>query len=202
MSRARVAVLISGTGSNMVALIEAAREPACPYQVVCVLSNKPDAPGLARAHDLGVEVLAVDQRPFGKDRAAHETVLQTELLARNVEWVALAGYMRLLTPGFVAAWQGRMINIHPSLLPKYPGLDTHRRALEAGDIEAGCTVHHVVAEMDAGPIIAQARVPVLEGDTPETLASRVLAAEHRLYPTALAQVVAAHKKGPRIAPEA
>jgi len=191
MSRARVAVLISGNGSNMVALIEAARDPACPFEVVCVLSNKPDAPGLARAHDMGVEALAVDQRPFGKDRAAHEAVLQTELLARDVEWVALAGYMRLLTPGFVAAWQGRMLNIHPSLLPKYPGLDTHRRALEAGDAEAGCTVHHVVAEMDAGPIISQARVPVLADDSPQSLAARVLQAEHRLYPAALAEAVAA-----------
>ncbi|MBN8552830.1 MAG: phosphoribosylglycinamide formyltransferase [Caulobacterales bacterium] len=189
MTRARVAILISGTGSNMVALIEAARESSCPYEVVCVLSNKPEAPGLHRARDLGVEAIAVNQAPFGKDRAAHEAALQAELVAHDVEWVALAGYMRLLTPDFVQSWQGRLINIHPSLLPRFPGLDTHRRALEAGDKEAGCTVHHVVAEMDAGPIIAQARVPVLPGDTGETLAARVLKAEHGLYPSALADAV-------------
>lgn len=199
--KARVAILISGAGSNMAALIEA-QSADCPYEIVCVLSNKPDAPGLDRARALGVEALAVDQAPFGKDRAAHETAVQAELAARNIEWVALAGYMRLLTPEFVARWQGRMINIHPSLLPKYPGLDTHRRALEAGDTEAGCTVHHVIAEMDAGPIIAQAPVPVLAGDTSEALAARVLEAEHRLYPAALADAILAHEKGPRIAPEA
>lgn len=189
MSKARVAILISGAGSNMAALIQAAQDPACPYAVACVISNKPNAPGLARAHDLGVEALCVDQAPFDKDRVAHEAALQAELFARDIEWVALAGYMRLLTPGFVQAWQGRMINIHPSLLPRYPGLDTHRRALEAGDAEAGCTVHHVVAEMDAGPIIAQASVSVLAGDTPESLAARVLQAEHRLYPSALIDAI-------------
>ena len=191
MTRARVGVLISGTGSNMAALIEAARAPDCPYEVACVVSNKPDAAGLDRARARGVEAIAIDQRPFGPDREAHERAIQAELAARDVGWVALAGYMRLLTPWFVGAWKGRMINIHPSLLPKYPGLDTHRRAIEAGDAEAGCTVHYVVAEMDAGPIIAQARVPVLADDTPEMLASRVLAAEHHVYPAALAQVVAA-----------
>ena len=191
MKKARVAILISGTGSNMVALIEAARAPACPFEIVCVLSNKPEAPGLDRARAVGVEAITVDQRPFGKDRAAHELAIQAELTARNIEWVALAGYMRLLTPGFVDPWQGRMLNIHPSLLPKYPGLDTHRRALEAGDAEAGCTVHLVVAEMDAGPIIAQARVPILSDDTPEILAARVLEAEHRLYPAALTEAITA-----------
>jgi len=191
MKKARVAILISGTGSNMVALIEAARAPACPFEIVCVISNKPEAPGLDRARTVGVEAITVDQRPFGKDRAAHELAIQAELTARNIEWVALAGYMRLLTPGFVDPWQGRMLNIHPSLLPKYPGLDTHRRALEAGDAEAGCTVHLVVAEMDAGPIIAQARVPILSDDTPEILAARVLEAEHRLYPAALTEAITA-----------
>ncbi len=190
MKKARVAILISGTGSNMVALIEAARAPACPFEIVCVLSNKPEAPGLDRARAVGVEAITVDQRPFGKDRAAHELAIQAELTARNIEWVALAGYMRLLTPGFVDPWQGRMLNIHPSLLPKYPGLDTHRRALEAGDAEAGCTVHHVVAEMDAGPIIAQVRVPILDDDTPESVAARVLEAEHRLYPSSLVRAIA------------
>lgn len=188
MTRARVAILISGAGSNMAALIEA-QSPDCPYEIACVLSNKPDAPGLARAREMGVDALAVDQRPFGPDREAHERAIHADLTARDVEWVALAGYMRLLTPWFVAQWQDRLINIHPSLLPRYPGLDTHRRALEAGDAEAGCTVHHVIDAVDAGPIIAQARVPVLTGDTPETLASRVLTAEHSLYPSALAQAV-------------
>ena len=187
--RARVGILISGAGSNMAALIDASQAPDCPYEVACVLSNKPDAPGLDRARHLGVDALAVDQRPFGPDREAHERAIHAELTAHDVEWVALAGYMRLLTPWFVAQWKNRLINIHPSLLPKYPGLDTHRRALEAGDTEAGCTVHHVIDAVDAGPIIAQARVPVLAGDTPETLAGRVLTAEHSLYPSALAQAV-------------
>jgi phosphoribosylglycinamide formyltransferase-1 len=188
MTRARVAILISGAGSNMAALIEA-QSPVGPYEIACVLSNKPGAPGLALARDLGVEALAVDQAPFGKDREAHERAIHAELAARDIEWVALAGYMRLLTPWFVARWKNRLINIHPSLLPKYPGLDTHRRALEAGDAEAGCTVHHVIDAVDAGPIIAQAHVPVLAGDTPEALAGRVLTAEHSLYPSALAQAV-------------
>lgn len=191
MNRTRVGIMISGTGSNMAALIEAARAPNCPYEVVCVLSNRPAAAGLDRARALGVEALAVDQTPFGKDREAHERAVHAELAARGVEWVALAGYMRLLTPWFVAQWQGRLINIHPSLLPKYPGLDTHRRALEAGDTEAGCTVHHVIDAVDAGPIIAQARVPVMADDTVEALSARVLAAEHQLYPTALIRAVAA-----------
>lgn len=182
--KTRVAILISGAGSNMAALIEAQSADG-PYEIACVLSNKPDAPGLDRARTLGVEALAVDQRPFGSDREAHERAIHAELTAREIEWIALAGYMRLLTPWFVARWKDRLINIHPSLLPKYPGLDTHRRALEAGDAEAGCTVHHVIDAVDAGPIIAQARVPVLAGDTPESLSARVLAAEHRLYPAAL-----------------
>ena len=190
-SKARVAILISGAGSNMAALIAASHTLDCPYEVVCVVSNRPGAPGLDRARALGVEAVAVDQALFGKDREAHERAVQAELAARGVEWVALAGYMRLLTPGFVEQWTGRMVNIHPSLLPKYPGLDTHRRALEAGDAEAGCTVHYVVAEMDAGPIIAQSRVPVLADDTPEDLAARVLDVEHQLYPAALIQAVAA-----------
>lgn len=188
MTRARVGVLISGAGSNMAALIEA-QSADCPYEIACVLSNKPDAPGLDRARALGVEALAIDQRPFGTDREAHERSIHAELAARGVQWVALAGYMRLLTPWFVARWNDRLINIHPSLLPKYPGLDTHRRALEAGDAEAGCTVHHVIDAVDAGPIIAQARVPVLADDTVETLSARVLEAEHGLYPEALAQAI-------------
>lgn len=187
--KARVAILISGAGSNMAALINASQAPDCPYEIACVLSNKPDAPGLDRARALGVEALAIDQRPFGTDREAHERAIHAELAARGVQWVALAGYMRLLTPWFVAGWKDSLINIHPSLLPKHPGLDTHRRALEAGDAEAGCTVHHVIDAVDAGPIIAQARVPVLVDDTVETLSARVLEAEHGLYLEALAQAI-------------
>ena len=190
MSRAKVAVLISGRGSNMTALVEAARAPDCPYEVVLVLSNKPDAEGLTLAARAGVPTLAIDHRPFGADRQAHERALDAALREAGAEYVALAGYMRVLTPYLVQAWAGRMINIHPSLLPKYPGLDTHRRAIEAGDTEAGCSVHLVTAGVDEGPILDQARVPVLTGDTPETLAARVLAAEHALYPAALARLVA------------
>ncbi len=189
MSRARVAVLISGRGSNMTALVEAARAPDCPFEIALVLSNRPDAEGLALAAQAGVPTLAIDHRPFGADREAHERALDAALREAGAGYVALAGYMRVLTPFLVEAWAGRMINIHPSLLPKYPGLDTHRRAIEAGDAEAGCTAHLVTAGVDEGPILQQARVPVLEGDTPETLSSRVLEAEHRLYPAALARLV-------------
>lgn len=188
--RAKVAVLISGRGSNMTALVEAARAPDCPYEVVLVLSNKPDAEGLALAAAAGVPTLAIDHKSFGADREAHERALDAAVRQAGAEYVALAGYMRVLTPFLVEAWAGRMINIHPSLLPKYPGLDTHRRAIEAGDAEAGCTVHLVTAGVDEGPILDQARVPVLAGDTPETVAARVLAAEHALYPRALARLVA------------
>jgi len=187
--RAKVAVLISGRGSNMTALIEASRAPDCPYEVVLVLSNKPDAEGLTLAAEAGVPTLAIDHRPFGPDREAHERALEAALRAAGAEYVALAGYMRVLTPYLVQAWAGRMINIHPSLLPKYPGLDTHRRAIEAGDTEAGCSAHLVTAGVDEGPVVDQAAVPVLPGDTPETLAARVLTAEHTLYPRALARLV-------------
>lgn len=188
--RAKVAVLISGRGSNMTALIDAAKAPDCPYEVVLVLSNRPDAQGLALAAGAGVPTLGIDHRPFGTDREAHERALDAALRAAGAEYVALAGYMRVLTPWLVEAWAGRMINIHPSLLPKYPGLDTHRRAIEAGDAEAGCTVHLVTVGVDEGPILDQSRVPVLKGDTPEALAARVLEAEHDLYPAALARLVA------------
>lgn len=188
--RAKVAVLISGRGSNMTALVDAAKAPECPYQVVLVLSNKPEAEGLALAAEAGVPTLAIDHRPFGGDREAHERALDAALREAGAEYVALAGYMRVLTPFLVEAWAGRMINIHPSLLPKYPGLDTHRRAIEAGDAEAGCSVHVVTAGVDEGPILDQARVPVLAGESPEALADRVLAAEHALYPAALARLVA------------
>jgi len=182
----RVAVLISGAGSNMAALIDAARKPEAPFEVVLVLSNRADAAGLAVAEAKGVAVAVVDHHAFRRDRAAHEKALQTVLEAHDVEVVALAGYMRLLTPFFVGRWAGRMLNIHPSLLPKYPGLDTHARALDAGDAEAGCTVHLVAEGVDDGPVLGQSTVPVLPGDTPASLAQRVLTAEHDLYPRVLA----------------
>ena len=184
--RTRVAVLISGTGSNMAALVEAARAADCPWEVALVLSNRPEACGLATAAAAGVPTIVVDHRPFGKDREAHERAVDAALRRHEVEVVALAGYMRLLTPWLVGRWAGRMLNIHPSLLPKYPGLDTHARALAAGDVEAGCTVHLVTEGVDEGPVLAQARVPVRSDDTPESLAARVLTAEHALYPRALA----------------
>ena len=183
--RVRVAVLISGAGSNMAALIDAGREAAAPFEVVLVLSNRADAGGLAVASAKGVAVAVVDHAPFGKDRAAHEQAIHTALETHAVEVVALAGYMRLLTPWLVGRWAGRMLNIHPSLLPKYPGLDTHARAIAAGDAEAGCSVHLVTEGVDEGPVIGQATVPVLPDDTPASLAQRVLAAEHALYPRAL-----------------
>lgn len=180
----RVAILISGGGSNMVKLVESMTgdHPARP---VLVASNDPGAGGLARAAALGVATAAVDHRRFGADRAGFEAELLKPILAARPDILCLAGFMRVLTPGFVARFKGRMLNIHPSLLPKYPGLHTHARALEAGDAEAGCTVHEVTEALDAGPILGRARVPVLPGDTPETLAARVLAAEHRLYPAVL-----------------
>lgn len=184
--RVRVAVLISGSGSNMAALVDAARADDCPFEIALVLSNRPDAGGLAVARDKGVAVAAVDHRPFGKDREAHERAVDAVLREHGIEVVALAGYMRLLTPWLVQRWAGRMLNIHPSLLPKYPGLDTHARALAAGDLEAGCTVHLVTEGVDEGPVLAQAAVPMLADDTPASLAQRVLTAEHQLYPRALA----------------
>ena len=168
----------------MVRLVEsmAGDHPARP---VLVASNDPNASGLARAAGLGVPVAAVDHRPFKGDRAAFEAALLEPLLAAQPDILCLAGFMRVLTPAFVARFDGRMLNIHPSLLPKYPGLHTHQRALDAGDAEAGCTVHEVTAVLDDGPILGQARVPVEPGDTAETLAARVLAMEHRLYPAVL-----------------
>ncbi len=186
--RVRVAVLISGAGSNMAALIDAAALAGVPFEVVLVLSNRPDAGGLALAEKRGVPTAVVDHAPFGRDRTAHEQAIQTALEAHGVEVVALAGYMRLLTPFLVGRWAGRMLNIHPSLLPKYPGLDTHARALAAGDTEAGCTVHLVTEGVDEGPLLGQARVPIQPDDTPASLARRVLAAEHQLYPRALADL--------------
>lgn len=183
----RVAVLTSGTGDNMAALIAASQEPEAPFEIAVVACNVPDAPSLSRARDLGVEAVAVDHRPFGKDREAHERALHAVLLDRQIEVVALAGYMRILTPWLVGAWEGRMLNIHPSLLPRHPGLNTHARALEAGDAEAGCTVHLVTAGVDEGPVLGQARVPVLDDDSPDALAARVKVEELKLYPDVLAR---------------
>jgi phosphoribosylglycinamide formyltransferase-1 len=185
----RVAILISGGGSNMVRLVES-MGPDHPAEPVLVLSNLPDAAGLARAAAMGVPTAVVDHRPFRGDRAAFEAALQDRLAAARPDILCLAGFMRILTPGFTRAWTGRMLNIHPSLLPKYPGLDTHARAIAAGDAEAGCTVHEVTEDLDAGPILGQARVPVQHHDTPETLAARVLVEEHRLYPAVLRRFAA------------
>ena len=182
----RVGVLISGRGSNMAALLDAARHAAFPAEIVLVVSNRPDAAGLTLAAAAGVPTAVVDHQPFKGDREVHERAIDVALRARGVEMVCLAGYMRLLTPFLVRAWQGRMLNIHPSLLPAFPGLHTHARALAAGAKLHGCTVHLVTEAMDEGPILAQAAVPVLPDDTEEALAARVLRQEHVLYPTALA----------------
>lgn len=188
-SKTRIAVLISGSGTNMVSLVKAGQQADCPYEVVLVLSNIEGAAGLDKARELGVEAVALPHRPYGKDRQAHEQAVDEVLRQHDVKLVVLAGYMRILTPWLVQAWKGRMLNIHPSLLPLYPGLDTHARALAAGDSEAGCTVHIVTEGMDEGPILGQARVPILSGDTPDILAERVKAAEHTLYPQVVAEFV-------------
>jgi phosphoribosylglycinamide formyltransferase 1 len=189
-SRIKVGILISGRGSNMKALIEASHASDCPYQVAMVASNNPEAPGLAHARERGIATFAHSHK--GLDRAAFDALIDRAFRDAGVEWVALAGYMRLLSPEFIAAWAGRIVNIHPSLLPAYKGLDTHARVLAAGETGHGCTVHIVTPELDAGPIVAQAEVPVFADDTPQTLAARVLDAEHRLYPQALADLILAH----------
>ena len=181
----RVGILISGRGSNMMALAQAERAPAYPAQIAVVISNRPEAAGLAWAKANNLPTVALDHKAYAT-REAFEEVMHEALIAHGVEFVACCGFMRLMTPDFVDIWRDRLINIHPALLPAYKGLHTHERALADGVKIAGCTVHVVRAEMDAGPIIAQAAVPVLDGDTAETLAARVLAAEHILYPHALA----------------
>lgn len=185
--KAKVGVLISGRGSNMKALVEASRDPACPYEVALVASNNPDAAGLEEAREAGVATFAQSHR--GLERADFDRMIDRALRSAAVEWIALAGYMRLLSSDFIAGWPGRIVNIHPSLLPAYKGLDTHARAMAAGEKRHGCTVHIVTPELDDGPIVAQAEVPILDGDTPQTLADRVLIEEHRLYPQALAQLI-------------
>ncbi|MFC0385447.1 phosphoribosylglycinamide formyltransferase [Muricoccus vinaceus] len=186
----RTAVLISGRGSNLGALIAAARDPAYPAELALVLSNRADAAGLDRAREAGIPTATVESRPFGRDRAAFEAALGGKLAEARIEMIALAGFMRVLTEGFVTHWSGRMLNIHPSLLPAFPGLDTHARALAAGVRLHGCTVHFVTPGVDEGPIIAQSAVPVLPDDDEAALAARVLAQEHRLYPAALAWAAA------------
>ncbi|MBF9052793.1 phosphoribosylglycinamide formyltransferase [Rhodobacterales bacterium LSUCC1028] len=185
----RVAILISGGGSNMVELLKSMTGDH-PARACVVLSNIPDAGGLAKAEAAGVPTAVVDHKPFGADRATFEAEMAKALGQYQPDIIALAGFMRVLTAEFVARYQGRMLNIHPSLLPKYRGLHTHARAIEAGDGIAGCTVHEVTADLDDGPILGQARVPVVAGDTPETLAARVLVQEHRLYPAVLRRFAA------------
>ncbi|MEL6922132.1 MAG: phosphoribosylglycinamide formyltransferase [Pseudomonadota bacterium] len=185
---ARVAVLISGRGSNMVALAQACLDPDYPAEIVTVISDTYGAGGLARADEQGIKNLVVARKDFS-NKQAHEAALSRLLAACEPDVICLAGFMRILSAEFLAPWQGRIINIHPSLLPKHKGLDTHAKALAAGDTEHGCSVHHVTPGMDEGPVIAQARVPVLAGDTSDTLAARVIVEEHKLYPHALQMLI-------------
>ncbi|KRB86063.1 phosphoribosylglycinamide formyltransferase [Sphingomonas sp. Root710] len=188
--KAPLGILISGRGSNMAALIEASRAEDCPYEVVLVASNDPQAGGLAIARDAGIATFAHSHK--GLPRAAFDAIIDKALRDAGVRYIALAGYMRILSDAFVQGWAGHMLNIHPSLLPLYKGLDTHGRAIAAGDAEGGCSVHLVTPELDDGEVIARARVPILPGDTPDSLAARVLIEEHRLYPAALAAYIRAH----------
>lgn len=187
MTRTPVAVLISGSGTNMAALLYASRADDCPYAIVLVASNNPDAAGLTLATAEGVATFVLPHKVM--PRADHDAAMDTAIRKSGAQFVALAGYMRILTPEFVAGWNGRMVNIHPSLLPEYPGLHTHDRALAAGDRQGGCSVHLVTAELDSGPLLGQTEVAILPGDTAETLAARVLIAEHQLYPRCLAELV-------------
>lgn len=185
--RTRVAVLISGSGTNMAALLYASRAVDCPYEIALVASNNPDAAGLRLAEAEGIATFALPHK--GMSREAHDAAIEAEIRKAGAEYIALAGYMRILSSGFVGRWEGRMLNIHPSLLPKYPGLDTHQRALDAGDSHAGCTVHLVTAELDSGPALGQTPVAIVPGDTAETLAARILIAEHQLYSRCLSRLV-------------
>jgi len=183
----RVAILISGRGSNMMALVEAARAPDYPAEIVSIIANRPDAAGLAWAKAQGLPTVAIDHKSYAT-REAFDDAVHAALIEARTHLIALAGFMRIQSAAFVQKWQGRQLNIHPSLLPLFKGLQPHRQAVEAGVKISGCTVHFVTEEMDSGPIVAQAAVPVLGGDTPETLAGRILVAEHKLYPHALALV--------------
>ncbi len=187
MAKARVAILISGSGTNMAALLYAAKHPECPYEIVLVASNNPDADGLRLAQGEGIATFAHTHK--GMDRAAHDAIMHDRMLESGATHIALAGYMRILSETFVQQWEGRMLNIHPSLLPKYQGLHTHQRALDAGDKVAGCSVHLVTAELDGGPVLGQTEVAIRPGDTADTLAARVLFAEHQLYSRTLAAYV-------------
>jgi phosphoribosylglycinamide formyltransferase 1 len=191
VTRARVGVLISGGGSNMHALVKASRAADYPAEIVCVVSNIPEAGGLKIAHSEGIATHVVNHKDYAR-REDFDAALNTYLESQHLDIIACAGFMRIMTPVLISPWQGRMINIHPSLLPLYKGLHTHARAIAAGDKEAGCSVHFVTNELDGGPVLAQARVPILAGDTAETLAARVLINEHKLYPKALALVVTGH----------
>lgn len=187
MAKARIAVLISGNGSNMAALLYAAKDPACPYEIALVASNNPDAPGLILAAAEGINTFAHAHK--GLSREAHDAIMREAIMSAKADYVALAGYMRILSDDFVRSWDGRMLNIHPSLLPKYKGLDTYQRAMVAGDKVAGCSVHLVTPELDDGPVLGQTEVAILANDTAETLAARVLIAEHQLYPKILSAYV-------------
>lgn len=189
MARQRTAILISGRGTNMAALIEAARDPSYPAEIAVVISNIPSAKGLEIAEAAGIKTLAISNKYYSTKTVFEEQILKA-LSESRIELICLAGFMRVLSASFISHFEGRILNIHPSLLPAYRGLDTHKRALADGVKDHGCTVHFVVPELDAGPIIAQAIVPVLDGDTEETLSARVLIAENRLYPEALAKVAA------------
>ena len=184
MGKLKVGILISGRGSNMAALVEAAQHPEFPAEVRCVVANRPDAKGLDFAREHGIPAILVDHKAYAS-KAEFEAAVTDALVAHDVDFVCLAGFMRIVSPGFIERWHNRLINIHPSLLPSYKGLHTHERALADGVKLTGCTVHFVRAEMDVGPIVAQAAVPVIAGDTPDSLAARILTAEHRLYPLAL-----------------
>ena len=188
--KARVAVFVSGTGTNMAALLYASRLADAAYEIVLVASNNPDAPALELAQAEGIATFALDHK--GMDRAAHDAAMEEQVRAHDADLIALAGYMRIVTKGFVARWDSRMLNIHPSLLPKYRGLHTHQRALDAGDTEAGASVHLVTEELDGGDVLEQAKVAVLPGDTAETLAARVRIVEHQLYPHALNRLCDTH----------
>ncbi len=186
-AKAKIAVLISGSGTNMAALLYAAKADDCPYEIVLVASNNPNAPGLAIAAAEGIATFAQPHK--GIDRAVHDAMMHDRIVHAGADYVVLAGYMRILSEAFVAQWDGRMLNIHPSLLPHYKGLNTHQRAIDAGDIHGGCSVHLVTAELDDGPVLGQTKVTIIPGDTAETLAARVLFAEHQLYPRVLTDYV-------------
>jgi phosphoribosylglycinamide formyltransferase-1 len=194
MEKPRIAILLSGGGSNMVTLVNAMQSGSILAEPAFVLSNNSDAGGLQKAHDLGVATDVLDHRPFGQDRVSFEDHLHAMLIEQNIDILCLAGFMRILTSNFIDRWNGRMLNIHPSLLPKYKGLHTHQRALDAGDTEAGCSVHIVTSELDGGPILGQRTENIRPGDTAESLASRVLKHEHILYPEILAKFINSYTK--------